>query len=223
LSPRKKGRDAQTEQQSSYKDCPSTISAIFIPIGDFIHSYKDEIGATAAVLLAFITAGLVWVGYRQIVTSRAQLRAYVFMEGGSLRLIDIVIDEATGQKARYVEGFIVLKNMGVTPASNHRNWTRIEILPANNPPFDQRSEGFGRGVLAPNGGGMEIQLHQGPVSDADLIAFRDETKRIFVWGEVLYSDVFGTDRYYRYYSWNAKEIPGKGWPLSNADKPHEAS
>lgn len=151
-----------------------------------------------------------------------ELRAYVFMEGGSTKLIDVVTDEATQKKEPFIEGYIKLVNFGRTPATNYRNWTMMGIHPANAPPFAQASEGFGKAILAPTSG-MDVPVHCGPISDADLAAIRSEIKRIFVWGEVLYTDVFGGDRFYRYYFWNAKEIPGKGWPLAPADKPHEAN
>jgi len=54
----------------TYRDC----------FGRFANENNGAITALATVLLTFVTAGLVWVGYRQIITTRAQLRAYIAIE-----------------------------------------------------------------------------------------------------------------------------------------------
>jgi hypothetical protein len=43
----------------------------------FTDGHNGVIAAIATVLLTFVTGGLVLTGYRQIQTSRAQLRAYI--------------------------------------------------------------------------------------------------------------------------------------------------
>src|SRR5437870_1226985 len=49
-------------------------------VGKVVVDDHDGIIAIATALLTFVTAGLLYVGYIQIQTSRAQLRAYVFIE-----------------------------------------------------------------------------------------------------------------------------------------------
>jgi hypothetical protein len=152
-------------------------------------------------------------------TAERQLRAYVFMEGGSTRLVQINVN---GVLQTFIGGFVTLKNFGLTPASNYRNWVMIDVLPATTTPFDRTSIGLGRGIIGPSSG-MDIPVLHGPISAADIAAIRAATRRIYVWGEVIYTDAFGEDRYFRFYLRNATETPGRGWPLENADKPHEAN
>jgi hypothetical protein len=50
------------------------------------------------------------------------------------------------------------------------------------------------------------------------------TKRIYVWGEIKYTDIFSREeRFFRFYQWNGMEAPGKGWVLEASDKPQEAN
>lgn len=175
------------------------------------------------VLLVLATFALYWATRNLVLgaekTAERQLRAYVFMEGSSTKLVQINVN---GVLQTFIEGFVTLKNFGLSPASNYRNWIMIDVLPATTTPFDRTSTGLGRGIIGPSGG-MNIPVFYGPVSAADIVAIRAATRRIYVWGEVLYTDAFGEDRYFRFYLRNAMEIPGKGWPLENADRPHEAN
>jgi hypothetical protein len=41
--------------QEQRKHCPSTISTIFIPVGDFIHSNKDDVTAASTAIIALFT------------------------------------------------------------------------------------------------------------------------------------------------------------------------
>jgi hypothetical protein len=52
--------------------------------GEFAEHNAHSITGLATVLLAFVTAGLVWLGYEQSVTTRAQLRAYIFVEHANI-------------------------------------------------------------------------------------------------------------------------------------------
>ena len=145
-------------------------------------------------------------------TAERQLRAYISLDGGSARIVG-TIDK------NIVEGFVNLKNCGQTPAYNCKSWVRIEIGTTSSLPFDQTSFGRGAVIIGP-GTPFNLPVHW-PLNPADLAALRAETKKIYVWGETEYVDIFGHNRFFRFYQQNGKEIPGKGWPLETADRPHE--
>jgi len=88
----------------AYKDCLWRLA----------NENNGTITAVATLLLTFVTGGLVWIGYRQITTSRAQLRAYVFV--GEVKIID---PDGTEPQAQ-----ITLSNFGQTPAYNSDSFDR---------------------------------------------------------------------------------------------------
>jgi hypothetical protein len=145
-------------------------------------------------------------------TAERQLRAYISVDGGSARIVETI-------GTNFVEGFVSLKNSGQTPAYNCKSWVRIEIGTTSHPPFDQKSFGRGGVIIGP-GTAFNLPVHW-QLNPADLAALRAETKRIYIWGETEYDDIFGHNRFLRFYQQNGKEIPGKGWPLETADRPHE--
>jgi hypothetical protein len=172
-------------------------------------SLSDRIAAIANLVgfLQFLALiATVWV---MIKNGRRQLRAYVLTEGNSARLIEVTDDESKKVQLYIIESLVKLQNFGQTPANNYRSWVRIEVLPTGSDPFDETHEGFGRGIIAPSSG-MDIVIRR-ISSEDEITAIRNGEKRIFVCGEVLYTDVFDVARYFRFYCWNANEIPGKGW------------
>jgi hypothetical protein len=98
----------------------------------------------------------------------------------------------------------------------------VSSLDASKPPFALGGECLTRDIIAP-GGEANLPVHWGPISDQDLTDIRNEPKRIFVWGGSDYTDAFRKKRYFKFYWWNAKELPGRGWPLVPSDKPSEAN
>jgi hypothetical protein len=77
-------------------------------------------------------------------TAERQLRAYMCMHGGGIRLVKF-------QEQMFIEGYVRLKNFGQTPAYDHRSWVRIEVRNASQPPFDILAEGLTKAVISPNG------------------------------------------------------------------------
>jgi hypothetical protein len=75
-----------------------------------LDAHNGAITAVFTALLTFITGGLVWTGYRQITTTRAQLRAYV------LTSRTVVTNVVHGDGVP--EAHVTLKNYGQTPAHN---------------------------------------------------------------------------------------------------------
>ncbi len=148
-------------------------------------------------------------------TAERQLRAYVSGDGGSFQLIE------TDKGRRFIQGHYTLKNFGQTPAYRVRLWVRLDILPADTLEF-QQSVSLSESILGP-GATAENSPVRGPITDADLAAIRSGDKRIFIWGEALYVDAFGNDRYLRFYDINGREFQTGRWPISNSDKPYEAN
>jgi hypothetical protein len=64
--------------------------------------------AFATVLLTIVTACLGWLAYRQVLTTRAQLRAYVFVS--SAKVTNVVDGDGMA------EAHVMIKNSGQTPA-----------------------------------------------------------------------------------------------------------
>lgn len=85
-----------------------------------IENHRDAILAVATVLLTIVTGFLVWVGYRQITTTRAQLRAYVFIK-------PYHTDVRPDGKAISIKYSI--ENTGDTPAYNVQHAGDIRLLP----------------------------------------------------------------------------------------------
>jgi hypothetical protein len=189
----------------------STWSGIFSGWG-----LSDKIAAIASLVAFFQFLALLAAVLVVFRTSRRRLRAYVSMEGGSIRLVD----DPNGEQL--LEGYVKLKNFGSTPAYEHRSYALIKVLNVNAPPFEETSVAAGRGLLGP-GAEIDLQVYW-RVSDGDLAAIRAGTKRIFVWGEAHYVDAFTKNRYFKFYNVNAPgELAGLGWPLTAADKPAEAN
>jgi hypothetical protein len=88
--------------------------SIFVSFFDILSVFNPDVWTAAAtVLLTFITGGLVIVGYWQIRTIRAQLRAYVFVSAAK------VTNVVEGNDIPQVHVYI--KNYGQTPAYELRN------------------------------------------------------------------------------------------------------
>jgi hypothetical protein len=208
---------------------------------DWKHKYICEVRMTDAYValftfvLAFFTLLLilsgVLVGWRTIrrmkITERRQLRAYICEDGLSVTLIP-----ASDNELRF-HAIVGLKNFGQTPATDFRGWIKMKILDASMSPFDETVEGFGKRIIAPQGGEANFPVDSAKsYSQNDLNVIRNEliqqTKRIFVWGRADYSDVFGYENLFlKFYYWNGPEEFDSNavisWPLISADRPHEAN
>jgi hypothetical protein len=197
--PEKQAGSSQANEQYTKKGCPSAISAIFVPVGDFVHIYKEEIGAASGALLTFITAGLVWVGYRQIVTSRAQLRAYVYVHSAR------VINAAEGEGPLIAH--VVIKNFGETPARRVTNVSGFAIdryplpetviLTINDHEFSAPNRS--RSDLAPTQAEEMIDVaRRPPLAAHERQALIDGEVVIVLYGEIRFLDVFGRKQWKTY-------------------------
>lgn len=191
--------------------------------GEWLHKHGEAVIALFTVILGIAT-WLLWRATKKLVegadkTSERQLRAYVCLDGGSLRFVTDSEGKSIINKDRnaYIEGFASLKNFGQTPAYEARAWVRIDLCERDKPPFDQKSVGLGRSLIGP-GSQFNLPVHK-EVTNTDVTDIRNEKKFLFVWGRADYVDIFGRERFFEFYQMNGKEIPGRGWPLNTSDKP----
>ncbi|HEY7244154.1 MAG TPA: hypothetical protein VH678_09760 [Xanthobacteraceae bacterium] len=177
---------------------------------------SDKIAAVVGLVALFQFLALLAAVRAISRSSRRQLRAYVSMGTASARLVN----DPNGEPI--LEGYVKLKNFGSTPAFQYTSYAMIKVANVNAAPFDETSVSAGRGLLGP-GAETDLQVYW-RVSDGDLAAIRAGAKRIFVWGEAHYADVYGKNRYFKFYNVNApEELAGLGWPLLAADKAAEAN
>jgi hypothetical protein len=158
--------------------------------------FTDVIISIFTVLLVFVTGGLIWVGFRQIVTSRAQLRAYVFVHTAKVVILD---DEVTVPTA-----VVVIKNSGQTPArrlinvsgfavSQHPIKTMPNLLVSDR---EFASVWTKTDLGADNTTATTTPISYDPIyatraAKAEFVKGLSEGKLIaFVYGEIRYRDVF---------------------------------
>jgi hypothetical protein len=94
-------------------------------VGAYVVEKNPAITAIATALLAIITFGLVHVARRQIKTTEAQLRAYVF---GTAKTLNIECAKETGNPTKIIIQYET-KNWGQTPAYRIRNASFIRKMP----------------------------------------------------------------------------------------------
>jgi hypothetical protein len=194
------GPSAQSSTSNAPKKCEHAASdchpnnendsAFFVALGNFIHVESNTITAVSTVLLAIITAGLVFVVYVQIITARAQLRAYLLVDQTS-------VFNVTGDSSPYVE--IVFKNTGLTPAYKVRTYLAplifTEFENANVLPIIPRSNLVSEETIGPQ------QIRKSRFDDmtnmvdiAMVMQLHAGTHAIFAYGVTDYIDAFGKPR-----------------------------
>jgi hypothetical protein len=180
------GQICEYNQATKHEYCTtySIFPFLLIKVGKTLNDYDVAITALATVLLTFVTGGLVWIGYVQLRTTRAQLRAYVFISGAHLENIGV------GQ-IPYAQ--LTIKNSGQTPAYKMTQWAMVGIgkFPLETHPTTNESEPMPERPLPPQ---AEIPL-QSPKYKTPLNAeMLDELSKgmlaIYVTGEIRYRDAF---------------------------------
>lgn len=167
-------------------DC---LVGFFAPLMAFAKANAEAITAFATLLLTLVTAGLVWTARLQILTSRAQLRAYVSVESGQ-----ISVYVGTAPRAQ-----VNIKNYGQTPAYKFRligamaAGQTFETLPP--PTGDPRGT---LGVLAPSGTFQWFMDAPGILTQQDFDQLASGLVTLFVYGEVHYEDAFGKPHRLKY-------------------------
>jgi hypothetical protein len=155
-------------------------------------------------LLVIVTAGLVWVGFRQEAQTRQLTRANVFVVSVNLGNITNPIPIEgyppiipTGAELRYLNvGPIVqliIKNLGQTVAYDVVTWTNICLLeyPLISkllPPPDEARRATSKSAIPPQGGTTKFNRFPRPLTDDEIAALRAEKMAIYVYGETTYRD-----------------------------------
>jgi len=120
----------------------------------FLDSHNAIITAIATVLLATVTAGLLWLGYRQISTTHAQLRAYVLPSTAQMENFGPNLPPRAS---------VMVTNSGQTPAYKLVVTTGVAFvrLPVERFPTLYDAPRVSRGVLGP---GTLIETRAGAYS-----------------------------------------------------------
>jgi hypothetical protein len=153
--------------QAGASDCGSTYNSYTGPIvtvDRIVRAHSGEIEAVSTALLTIITAGLVYIARAQYVTTRAQLRAYVFVKEGSItRKVNNI-----GQVV--FSAHLNVRNFGLTPAYNFTTEHDIAILAAGNKDFtDLHNRSDRKSTIGP---GAEVNC----VPETDPISNQEEAR-----------------------------------------------
>jgi hypothetical protein len=157
-------------------------------IGGAISHFNAVITALSTMLLTFVTGGLVWMGYLQISTTRAQLRAYLFLKSAGL-YDGTTIAPPDPLLANVPIVHAQILNSGQTPAFLVHSFMAIEVIePINEhtltaPPIDKtkKRNALGAGDLMPKNAQYGHALTQSQISD--LVA---GVKRVYLYGRIDY-------------------------------------
>jgi hypothetical protein len=190
------------------------VDVLLARLSDFANEYGIAITALATVLLTLVTTGLVWMAYRQIVTSRAQLRAYVSVESSSISL-------TVGSQP--VAG-VTLKNYGNTPAYEFTINSGLGMAESFDklqpPPPEQKAEPLG--VLSPGATAVLVRTADVLIHPDHLAMLADGRSAIFVYGEVTYVDAFKKRRVLKYRLMTGGNVGFRGNALVSCEKGNDA-
>lgn len=170
--------------------------------------------AIATLILAAITAGLVFYtkklwGITRVLAGEAkqsseqQLRAYVFAGHDSPMFL-------TKDNALSVE--IAIKNFGQTPANEVMTHAFIGILPYPlNAPLDPPDyTKASKSPMAPSQTIKQFPTMPAALDEAQLNAVLAKQAAIYVWGEIVYVDIFKIGRRTRFCLYCTGEDIGRG-------------
>lgn len=184
--------------------------------GDFFTSNQLSITTFSTLLLVLVTGGLVWFGWRQVATTRSQLRAYIGvdeMREPKQRTLEWEPRGTSG--AMYVIASAI--NHGTTPALNVEydyHLTHMYGLPGDETIRNITYKG--RGVLQPS---QEMILRiEAPASREEHESIENgfsktEGYNAWIYGFVSYFDIYGDKHYTRYcfcldFNNGSRKIPG---------------
>jgi hypothetical protein len=133
---------------------------------------------TADGWIAFATLLLVAIAYRQIQTSRAQLRAYVWISQS--QITDILAEGL-------IDAVLMMTNSGQTPANEVTQWAKLAF---GNYPLRQVLPGpdaaiYSKSHIGP-GGSFMVRAHGNALSPIQKDAIRARTHAVYIYGEIRY-------------------------------------
>jgi hypothetical protein len=186
------GKICEYNQATKHEDCItySILPFLLIEVAKTLNDYGVAITALATVLLTFVTGGLVWIGYMQVNTTRAQLRAYVFV---SKAKVTNVVD-GDGMP----EAIIVIKNSGQTPARDLLNVggfaaDRYPPRPTLNLTISDRELSVAKTRISIGPGDISICIIPAGrmLTEPEKASIVNGTGVVYVYGKIRYQDVFG--------------------------------
>lgn len=184
---------------SAYQNQPTVHEIANVPIsvsnwdclGQFVNEDNAGITAIATVLLMVITGGLAIVGFMQIMTSRAELRAYVYIDEAHVDHI------STGAVP---EAQIKIRNFGRTPAYQFTQGAvmGIQAYPLTDDPPTAKDDAAPAQTLPPTAYVFSSAKLKKPLKDDEMRGLKEGKLAIFVVGEIGYTDCFGRQRFTNY-------------------------
>jgi hypothetical protein len=160
------------------------------------HKLRDDWIAASTVLLTLVTGGLLFVGYQQILTSKRQLRAYVFVNSKDL------VEQGENGSERFVHD-LEIRNTGQTPAK--QLWVESVTCTLDHPlastfVFPIIPHGANPSVMTLGASEAVIAASNADeiLSDGDLMDIRqinDRGRRLYTYGTVRYRDIFNKSHY----------------------------
>lgn len=165
----------------------SVITVVIWGLLEFFCENGEAVTGIATILLAAITYMLVKLGQEQSKTSRAQLRAYVFVDGAGFQ------QPPLGQNSWYIH--LLIRNFGTTPAYAAIPITQWEIGAHRNEttvfPIGAAAVAHPKTMIPP-GHAHTIRIHCPPIG-AGLDGWASQgaaDHRAYLWGRVDYRDAF---------------------------------
>jgi len=124
-------------------------------------------------------------------TAKLQLRAYVGIVGGHVGPIE---------RHKPIVGEMKSRNAGQTPAYNCRSWYNIDIIRNENrlAPEATRQPPSGASIQLPDSDSMHPLRTLRPILDEDLAALVRDQARIYIYGEIHYTDIFNASHITRF-------------------------
>jgi hypothetical protein len=196
-----------TKAEDTYEKYCSTFSKTFsvglTEIGEFIHTYHDEINAFATVVIAIFTVILgfatafLYIATRDLVkgaekTAERQLRAYVSVDGA------VIIHANDGWSPNFR---IKIQNYGQTPAYevSSRSAVTFVVIAGGAPNWEQLPKNPTHpSDLGPGQNHEEtLIIHHDPwqIMKAEI---EKKSGICYLFGEITYRDIFGADHYTRF-------------------------
>ena len=178
----------------------------------------------AAFLQAIGAIGTVWLIYRQLRTSRVQLRAYVGVSAA--KLINFVDGEEIAPM-----GEVTITNSGQTPARDVVNVSGIAIglfpppsaLKLTVTDHDFATVARSRQTLGAANTSISRTAAGRPLEAEEKKDITEGKGAIYVYGEVRYRDVFGKRRWSKYRFMMGGPVGIRGGQLATCEEGNEAS
>jgi hypothetical protein len=193
---------------------------------EMLDKHNGAITAVFTVFLTIVTGGLVWTGYKQIMTTRAQLRAYVLTSRSIVT--NIVTNVVHGDGVP--EAQVTLQNYGQTPAHNVISVSgfAFDKYPSN-PNMTISDQEFlnpslSRELLGPGGTSVSIIRYVGgPFTPATKASLANGGHIIYVYGEIRYRDVFGRTQRTKYRYMTGGPVGVRGEQMVGCEEGNEAT